>query len=124
VISTPQASALVALSLALGGCSSVGDFCTRDSQCGPGLRCSIPASASRGVCVYAESTADSSRRREAGADHLADRRVETGAEAGVEAGAEAGPDLEVPIDARPTEPPGREAGPKDQRPPDSLPKLQ
>ncbi len=52
------ASVLVAFCLALAGCSSVGDFCHSDDECGRGLRCTATGG-SRGVCTYPDGVADS-----------------------------------------------------------------
>ena len=48
---------LMLLCLALAGCSSVGDICDSDDDCGRGLRCTATVGA-RGVCTYAEGVAD------------------------------------------------------------------
>ncbi len=47
------------LALVAGGCSSVGDFCHSDDDCGSGLRCTANGG-SRGVCTYPGGTPDQS----------------------------------------------------------------
>lgn len=62
---------LALCSLLCGGCSSVGDFCSSDDDCGQGLRCTAQAGA-RGVCTYPEGLPDSAPRSDSAPDAALD----------------------------------------------------
>lgn len=49
--------AILGIGLLAGGCSSVGDFCHSDDDCGSGLLCTATGG-SRGVCTYPQGTQD------------------------------------------------------------------
>jgi hypothetical protein len=91
----------------LASCSSgLGDFCTSDQDCEPGLHCSATNS-ERGVCIYPPGALDAAPPDTATTDlglPDGDAKVDVTLEMGVDAGpdADSSPqDLQPPVEAAP-----------------------
>lgn len=103
---------------ALASCSpGLGDFCTSDQDCEPGLRCSA-ANGKRGVCTYPAPSALDAGPQDTGASDRGLPDADAKVDVTVEMGVDAGPDADSwPVDLQPP----NESAPDSSLPDSTLP---